>query len=452
MRHETSPVDLKQFDLSLRHAAELGDQIIDYLRGCVEDTIFETQGARIMCGSLWSLSETVKLALQLSLSWPEKRSLKRDDSSDGSDVTAVATSAFDWDVDKILNVRYPDTVRQRPKVVIDHRDVSVSTDPQASFCETSPTVVEPPETFPFDPEPIPACVIGHADMATETEPCQEPTNGHDDRSESVRKEGPLSKLRRKKSMMKKNRDSASHAEPPPLPCNATQTDSCADHVEHRPDVANDPEEHPEGARKAGKFKSWMMKTLEPTSEVHPPTPLQAIDEPQCPNESGSPDLHESMNDLEEHPDRDGGVRKEGKLRSLIKSKSLSKKAKDKEDKTAVDDHMESTTKKEHDAGGAAKLKAWIKRKLLHRKVKIVWDVEDEVDCAVGREVKQRLVPPRVLEDYWQTYEMNSHHISQTFPAVSRDMQAIGRRLSSVCCNLLVTHRLSDSRPLRSMHV
>ena len=449
MKHDTSPVDLKQFDLSLRHAAELGDQIIDYLRGCVEDTIFETQGARIMCGSLYSLSETVKLALQLSLSWPEKRSLKRDNSSDGSDVTAVATSAFDWDVDKILNVRYPDTVRQRPKVIIDHRDVSVSTDPPASFCETSPTVVEPTETFPFDPEPIP---IGHAEMATETEPWQEPTKRHDDeRSEGVRKEGPLSKLRRKKSLMVKSRDSACDAEPPPLPCKTTQTDLGVDH-EDRPDVANDTEEHPEGVRKAGKFKSWMMKTLEPTSEVHPPAPPQTIDEPQRPGEPESPEFHEPTNDQEEHPDRDGGVRKEGKLRSLMKSKSLSKKAKDKEDKTAVDDQMESATKKEHDTGGAAKLKAWIKRKLLHRKVKIVWDVEDEIDCAVGREVKQRLVPPRVLEEYWQTYEMNSHHISQTFPAVSRDMQAIGRRLSSVCCILLVTHRLSDSRPLRSMHV
>ena len=112
------------------------------------------------------------------------------------------------------------------------------------------------------------------EMATKTEPWQEPMKGHDDeRSESVRKDGPLSKSRRKKGLMKKSKDSACDAEPPPLPCKTTQTDVCVDH-EYRPDMANDPEDLPEGVRISGKFK---MKTLEPTSEIHPPAPPQIID-------------------------------------------------------------------------------------------------------------------------------------------------------------------------------
>jgi len=175
----------------------------------------------------------------------------------------------------------------------------------------------------------------------------------------------------------------------------------------------------------------MMKSKEPSREPDAPIPAQATDDAtEHRIDSEQHEAHVPSNDQADHPD--GVVRKEGMLKTLIKNRSLSKKTKDKEDKaTAIDSQPENTTKKEHEASGTSKLKAWIKRKLLHRKVKIVWEMEDEVDCAVGREVKRQFVAPRVLEEYWQTYEMNSHHMSQTFPAVGRDLQAIGRRLSSV---------------------
>jgi len=364
-----------------------------------------------MCGSLNSLSETLKIALQLSLGWPEKKS-KRD--SDGSDVTAVETSTeFEYDVEKILNVRYPGSGRIRPKVVIDRCDVSVSTDPPS---ESSPTTLVEASGALF-PDPITTCPVDQAENAIETEP--RPTNGVD-----LRKEGKPNKLKKMKSILKRSRDSEFDAIEPPVPSKVCQTES----LEYRPELANEHEGHAESFRMGGKFKNWMMKSKEFTRGPDAPISAQTTDEAMWhQNDSTFHDTHVLTSDQADHCE--GTVRKEGKLKTLIKTRSLSRKARYNEDKaTTVDSHSE---KKEHEAGGTSKLKAWIKRKLLNRKVSIVWEVEDDIDCAVGREVKPQFAPPRVAEEYWQTYEMNSHHISQTFPVVGRDLQAIGRRLSSV---------------------